>query len=63
MNLCADTHQDINVCDCPVCGPLRRIKEASAARRKALFQHRNGQHKTHGQNPCPMDDTQDKGGE
>jgi len=45
MNICATTNQDINVCECGVCAPLRRIKEASAARRRAVFHHRTGAHK------------------
>ena len=45
MNLCATTNLDIQTCDCGVCGPLRRIRDASAERRKAVFKHRTGAHK------------------
>jgi len=45
MNLCPTTKQDINVCGCGVCAPLRRIKDASAERRKKVFNHRAGLHK------------------
>lgn len=45
MNLCATTNLDIHECGCGVCAPLRRIKEASAARRREVFKHRTGAHK------------------
>ena len=44
-NFCPTTFENINVCKCAVCAPLRRIKDASKERRRAVFKHRPGAHK------------------